>query len=432
MRIFFLALLLLIAPARAATLEVITNNPNDPALIILRGTLRMEDVDAFRFKIGSISKAVVAFDSDGGNLVAGIRIGTDIRLRSFVTLVPSGARCASACAIAWLGGARRFMAENAMVGFHAAYRDEGGRASETGAGNAVLGAYLSQIGLPESAIVYVTQAPPNSMTWLTMQDAVQRGIEVHLFSPAPSQQLPPEVAQNDRAKGVELEQRTKEFVSSVFTLWSAPDISPRALDGLYADQVTYYGRAVQRPEVLADKEQFIARWPQRRYTIRDASTISRCDGPTCTLTGSIDWASFNFSSLARARGVAEIEYRVDWSGAGPKIIYETSQVTYREKSASAVQRPSAGWWVILASFQVGDSNAEGLLRQSVGRVTGAAYLCGFEATSDLSANFMGFKTGYRIVLIGAFADKAAAEDAKRRVAQCIPGVYLKQATRIGG
>jgi hypothetical protein len=324
------------------------------------------------------------------------------------------------------------MGENAMVGFHAAYREEGGRASETGAGNAVLGAYLSQIGLPESAIVYVTQAPPNSMTWLSMQDAVQRGIEVHLFSPTPSQQSPTEMAQNDRSKGAELEQQTKEFVSSVFALWSASDFSLRALDGLYADQVTYYGRTVKRPELLTDKEQFIARWPQRKYTIREASTISRCDGTTCTLTGSIDWASFNFSSLARARGVAEIEYRVDWSGAGPKIIYETSQVTNREKSAPAAQRPSTGWWVILASFQVSDSNADGLLQQSVGRVTGAAYLCGFEAASDLSANFMGFKTGYRIVVIGAFADKTAAEDAKRRVAPCIPRVYLKQATRIGG
>src|SRR5262245_53027703 len=143
--LFLIALLSSLAPAHTATFEVIAENSNDPALITLRGKFQMEDIKVFRFKIASISKAVVALDSDGGNLLAGIRIGTDIRLRSFVTLVPSGARCASACAIAWLGGARRFMGENAMVGFHAAYREEGGRASETGAGNAVLGVKSNRV-----------------------------------------------------------------------------------------------------------------------------------------------------------------------------------------------------------------------------------------------------------------------------------------------
>jgi hypothetical protein len=44
----------------------------------------------------------VAFESDGGSRQAGIRMGEFIRQRGFVTVVPTGARCESACAIAWL------------------------------------------------------------------------------------------------------------------------------------------------------------------------------------------------------------------------------------------------------------------------------------------------------------------------------------------
>ena len=179
-----LLLLLLVVwarPAYAATIDVVPQQGDTPALITVIGTLRVEDIEAFQFKTAKISKAVVTLQSDGGSLIAGVRIGTIIRLRNYDTVVPSGARCASACATAWLGGARRFMGKHALVGFHAAYRNDNGQISEHGAGNAVLGAYLNSIGLTEEAIFYVTKAGPHSMTWLTPQEATQRGIAVHLL-----------------------------------------------------------------------------------------------------------------------------------------------------------------------------------------------------------------------------------------------------------
>ena len=55
----------------------------------------------------------IVFNSDGGNLLAGIEIGKTIRLKSFATAVLDGLRCASACAFAWLGGSPRFMERGA-------------------------------------------------------------------------------------------------------------------------------------------------------------------------------------------------------------------------------------------------------------------------------------------------------------------------------
>ena len=54
-------------------------------------------------------------------------------------------------------------------GFHAAYVVRSGQATELGAPNALVGAYLNKIGLPDRAIVYITKAPPDSMTWLTLK-----------------------------------------------------------------------------------------------------------------------------------------------------------------------------------------------------------------------------------------------------------------------
>src|SRR5262245_3085287 len=70
------------------------------------------------------------------------------------------------------------MGNGSFIGFHAAYVERGGRATESGVGNALLGSYLTQIGLSESAVVYLTKAAPTEMTWLNSRDAKQIGIDV--------------------------------------------------------------------------------------------------------------------------------------------------------------------------------------------------------------------------------------------------------------
>jgi hypothetical protein len=85
-----------------------------------------------------------------------LEIGESIRLKAFTTFVPENARCASACALAWLGGVQRYMAPGAQIGFHAAYNAKSGQ--ETGVGNALVGAYLNKIGLPYEAVIYISQS----------------------------------------------------------------------------------------------------------------------------------------------------------------------------------------------------------------------------------------------------------------------------------
>src|ERR1700692_435640 len=194
----------LVAPhaARAANIDVKQMGAAVP-VVIVEGDLELGDIELFRSKVAPLAKATVAFRSDGGSLLAGIRIGMLIRVRNFTTVVPEGAQCASACAVAWLGGAHRFLGMGSKVGFHAAYVQKAGGTAESGPGNAVLGAYLDQIGLPEDAIVYITQASPSSMKWLSMEEAAQHGIDVELL---PSPDAVPRPAPNAAANSPSQEQ----------------------------------------------------------------------------------------------------------------------------------------------------------------------------------------------------------------------------------
>ena len=115
-------LLFSMTAANAADIDV-KQLDNKSVLILVEGDFELDDVERFRSKVATLStsRVTVAFRSDGGSLVAGIRIGTVIREKKFATVIPDAASCASACALAWLGGAKRFMGQGASVGFHAAY-----------------------------------------------------------------------------------------------------------------------------------------------------------------------------------------------------------------------------------------------------------------------------------------------------------------------
>jgi hypothetical protein len=95
--------LLTAAPAFAATITLGPQKTDRPNIVMVEGLLDAHDEDQFGAQTASLPSAFVAFSSDGGSLVAGLRIGEAIRRKGFSTIVPDGRRCASACALAWLG-----------------------------------------------------------------------------------------------------------------------------------------------------------------------------------------------------------------------------------------------------------------------------------------------------------------------------------------
>src|SRR6516162_6911797 len=173
------SILLVTTPAVAAVITVREQTPDRPSVVVVEGSLAAFDEDQFAAKAASLSSAFVAFSSDGASLLAGLRIGEAIRRKGFSTIVPDGRHCASACALAWLAGVERFIGTGGKISFHAA---SDSAADESGVETAVVDGYLSKIGLPHEAVIYITQAASDEMTWLNISDVAQRGIRVTLLS----------------------------------------------------------------------------------------------------------------------------------------------------------------------------------------------------------------------------------------------------------
>lgn len=151
-------------------------NASGMDIIAVTGVLNVGDEAIFRNVAAASDKAFVVLDSEGGAVKTGLEIGRVIRLKGFGTAVGPDSLCASACALTWLAGSPRILERTSKLGFHAAYVVTNGKASESGVGNALVGAYLNQLGLPENVIEYVTSAPPEGIEWLTADKASRLGI----------------------------------------------------------------------------------------------------------------------------------------------------------------------------------------------------------------------------------------------------------------
>lgn len=65
---------------------------------------------------------VIYLSSTGGFLEDGFRLGRTIKEEDFATILAETTLCASACAVAFLGGQRRVMSDTSVLLFHAPYR----------------------------------------------------------------------------------------------------------------------------------------------------------------------------------------------------------------------------------------------------------------------------------------------------------------------
>jgi hypothetical protein len=139
------------------------------------------DLQKFKKIAVEIDKAVVLLESQGGQTYDALEIGKIIKIKGYSTYVGNETTCASSCALIWLSGTSKYMGRNAKLGFHAAYLETDGSKKESGLGNAIVGSYLNSMGISDKAIIFATQAGPNSISWLTPEIADGLGINVNII-----------------------------------------------------------------------------------------------------------------------------------------------------------------------------------------------------------------------------------------------------------
>jgi hypothetical protein len=257
-----------------------------------------------------------------------------------------------------------------------------GEKTETGAGNALVGAYLSRLGLSDRAILYIEQASPDTMTWLTPGDAQDVGIAVDtlpenaqpdiqpadvgigaapaapakntdrafapptfapLVSAAPPAESPatrissaaPSLLSNPT--GVKAKQSLTEqaqaFLADYYANWSeANEQAMGYFQAVYAPRINFYGSEISRDKLLALKRAFAERWPLRVYTVRPGATSVSCNeaGENCKISGIVEWDCRSIARQTRSTGSANTIVTVSFTQTGPQIKAESGSVISKQ------------------------------------------------------------------------------------------------------
>jgi len=178
------ALLFAVAGADRASawIYVNTNTPDGSCVVTLSGVMTLVDANFFEAMADMCNGGGVLLESRGGSLDAGLRIGEIVRRRGMETAVAYDAMCASSCALAWLGGVVRNMFPTSRIGFHEAYVLEGDSPRTSSVGNALIGVYLTNIGVPREAVIFITSADDHSLNWLDYRGVHNLGIGIKLLT----------------------------------------------------------------------------------------------------------------------------------------------------------------------------------------------------------------------------------------------------------
>jgi hypothetical protein len=174
---------LLASPASAAKITVLPDAKRKCSVVRIKGDIKAGDFANFAKAILPLRRAIVELESEGGTIFDGIFIGKLIRGYGFWTTVKSRKTCASACALAWLAGSKRFVEKRGRIGFHSAYQKKGRKLKRDREANQAVGDYIKALGLSEKVVSYATAAAPIDMKWLTPKDARSIGMTVTFGAP---------------------------------------------------------------------------------------------------------------------------------------------------------------------------------------------------------------------------------------------------------
>jgi hypothetical protein len=182
--------------ARAADITVVVpETAAHGAVVLVTGRIREDDGKVFATVVDGINDATVYFVSGGGLVSSALAIGWTIRRKSFRTAVLDFQSCFSACALAWLAGTKRFAGFNARIGFHSALEvlpkkrvvsdnfEDLFSWQRSERANKYIANYLTGfLGLPPSAVGYVTEAGRDDLTLLSLERGKEHGIEFERIS----------------------------------------------------------------------------------------------------------------------------------------------------------------------------------------------------------------------------------------------------------
>jgi len=247
----------------AATITVHAPDGEGRVFVDVVGTINDGDFETFKEKTDKIypigdshpkKLVIVTLVSYGGRIAPAMQIGELVGKRGMLTFVPGERTCASACALIWVAGLLRTVGITPQIGFHAAYDEDSGR--ESGSGNAVMGAYLRDLGFGYKAIHLMTHKGPTNLEWLTPDLAKEVGVAWVMLQPP-------------RATPIPLQQPSLRPPPQVIAAWSK--LTPRPVttspESRNETVVVKRGSPMHVPQ-LPEEVRAPAPWPRPVLTVR--------------------------------------------------------------------------------------------------------------------------------------------------------------------
>ena len=173
-------------------LEFNRHNADSPTLNAIAATGKIEfgdSEDLLRYlrTLPRKPNTAIYLSSPGGSLIEGLKLGylfKELRIKTVVEGDRPNNLCASACALAFLGGHDpegrpwRSSTTNSLLGYHQFYCAGGQRCSEEQAAVSVILRYGRDMGAPLEIFIEMFNHPPNDMHWFSTDELCSLGIKV--------------------------------------------------------------------------------------------------------------------------------------------------------------------------------------------------------------------------------------------------------------
>ena len=186
----FIGMFVTIFSTQVWSLDYSIHENDSPNLNAIYATGELSDGDTIKLETYLRTLPVkqhiaVYLDSPGGSLFEGMALGLFFRKMQIKTVIEGGKMCASACALAFLGGTDnkgqiwRSSSDNSLLGFHAFYSSEEQMDSNTV--QQIVGSmliYAQQVEAPLETLIAGFLTPSEEMYYLSEGEICALGIKL--------------------------------------------------------------------------------------------------------------------------------------------------------------------------------------------------------------------------------------------------------------
>jgi hypothetical protein len=173
--------MVILSPLVAAAADIKSSSGKDGRMtILITGEIEPGDADSFSVAVKEANNAGklvvnIRLNSEGGNLLEGVKLADAVRYGKMSTNVGKNATCASACFLIFAAGSTKFATYDAKIGVHGASDEDGSESVQSGAATVSMARIAKELGVPSAIIGRMVVTPPNEMVWLAPQDLQSMG-----------------------------------------------------------------------------------------------------------------------------------------------------------------------------------------------------------------------------------------------------------------